>query len=60
VCFRGRVLRDSSLGLTKELLPDEIYKAPLVLKSGSFWFISLFVFLAGSLWGLVGGGGVAC
>ena len=29
---------------------------PLILNSDSFWFTSLFMFLTGSLWSLVGGG----
>ena len=47
------------LGLTKELSPDSICKAPLILKSDSFWFTRLFIFVAGSLWALFGCG-VAC
>jgi len=58
-CFCWRLLRDSLLGLTNELLPDKVWRAPLILKSDSFWFTSLFMFLARSLWVLVGGG-VAC
>jgi len=51
-CFCWRVSRDSLLGLTKELSPDSICKAPLMLKSDSFWFTRLFIFVAGSLWAL--------
>jgi len=58
-CFCWRVLRDSSLGLKNELLPDKVWRTPLILKSDSFRFTGLFMFLAGSLWVLVGGG-VAC
>jgi len=58
-CFCSRVSRDSLLGLTKELPPDSICKAPLILKSDSFWFTRLFIFVAGSLWALFGCG-VAC
>ena len=47
------------LGLTNELSPDRICKAPLILKSYSFWFTRLFMFVAGSLWALFGCG-VAC
>jgi len=47
------------LGLTKELSPDSICKALLILKSDSFWFTRLFIFVAGSLWALFGCG-VAC
>ena len=53
------MLRDSSLGLANELLPDKVSRAPLILKSDSFWFTSLFMLLAGSLWVLVVGE-VAC
>jgi len=35
------------------------FEAPLILKSDSFWFTSVFMFLAGSWWVVVGGG-VAC
>ena len=42
------------LGLTKELSPESICKAPLMLKSDSFWFTRLFIFVAGSLWALFG------
>ena len=45
---------DSLLGLTKELSPDSVCKAPLMLKSDSFWFTRLFIFVAGSLWALFG------
>jgi len=47
------------LGLTKELSPDSIFKAPLILKSDNFWFTRLFIFVAGFLWALFGCG-VAC
>ena len=39
---------------TKELSPDSICKAPLMLKSDSFWFTRFFIFVAGSLWALFG------
>ena len=42
------------LGLTKELSPDRICKAPLMLKSDSFWFTRRFIFVAGSLLALFG------
>ena len=47
------------LGLTKELSSDSICKAPLILKSDSFWFTRLFICVAGSLWALFRCG-VAC
>jgi len=47
------------LGLSKELSPDRICKAPLILKSDSFWFTRLFMFVAGSLW-LLFSCGAAC
>jgi len=58
-CFCWRVSRDSLLGLTKELSPDIICKAPLILKLDRFWFTRLFIFVAGSLRALFGCG-VAC
>ena len=51
VCFYWRVSRGSSLDLTKEQFPDKICMMPLILKSHSFWFTSVFMFLTGSLWG---------
>ena len=57
-CFCWRVLRDSLLGLTTELLPDKVWTAPLILKSDSFWFrpTSLFMFWLGhcGVWLVVG------
>ena len=47
------------LGLAKELSPDSIFKAPLILKLDNFWFTRLFIFVAGFLWALFGCG-VAC
>ena len=58
-CFCLGASRESLLGLTKELSPDSICKAPLILKSDSFWFTRLFIFVSGSLWALFGCG-VAC
>jgi len=42
-CFCWRLSRDSLLGLTKKLSPDSICKAPLILKSDSFWFTRLHI-----------------
>ena len=44
-CFCWRISRDSLLELTKELSPDSICKAPLMLKSDSFWFTFSYLWL---------------